>query len=70
MAEPALTEEGCRRVAVACDCDGVDQHVAANILGVNVGRVNEAVMAIRLAVSNPKRAIEVMRAAGMQVPML
>ena len=38
------------RVAVAVLLDGMDQHKVAAMMGVNPGRVNEAVMAVRRAI--------------------
>jgi hypothetical protein len=38
------------RVAVAVLLDGFDQHRVAALMGVNMGRVNEAVMAVRKAI--------------------
>jgi DNA-binding transcriptional regulator YdaS (Cro superfamily) len=38
------------RVAVAVLLDGFDQHKVAALMGVNPGRVNEAVQAVRRAI--------------------
>jgi len=43
----ALTPAEKLRVAVAVLVDGVDQHKVAALMGVNQGRVNELVSAIR-----------------------
>lgn len=45
----ALTPGQRLRVAVAVLLDGFDQHRVAALMGVNPGRVNEAVAAVRLA---------------------
>jgi hypothetical protein len=49
MSEPRLAPEQKLRVCVAVLCDGVEQHIVANLLGVNLGRVNEAVQIGRTA---------------------
>jgi hypothetical protein len=49
MSEPRLTPEQKLRVCVAVLCDNVEQHVVANLLGVNLGRVNESVQIGRAA---------------------
>jgi plasmid maintenance system antidote protein VapI len=46
----ALTPGEKLRVAVAVLLDGFDQHRVAALMGVNPGRVNEAVMAVRKAI--------------------
>jgi DNA-binding transcriptional regulator YdaS (Cro superfamily) len=46
----ALTPGEKLRVAVAVLLDGFDQHKVAALMGVNPGRVNEAVMAVRKAI--------------------
>jgi hypothetical protein len=46
----SLTPAEKLRVAVAVLLDGVDQHRVAALLGVNQGRVNEAVAAVRQAI--------------------
>jgi len=46
-----LTPEEKLRAAHAHIINGVDQHVIASLFGVNMGRVNEAIMAIRDAIS-------------------
>ena len=46
----ALTPQEKLRVAVAVLIDGFDQHRVAALMGVNPGRVNEAVTAIRQAI--------------------
>ena len=46
----ALTPAEKLRVAVAVLIDGFDQHRVAALMGVNPGRVNEAVVAIRKAI--------------------
>ena len=38
------------RVSVAVLLDGFDQHRVAALMGVNPGRINEAVMAVRNAI--------------------
>jgi hypothetical protein len=40
------------RVAVAVLVDGFDQHRVAALMGVNPGRVNEAVVAVRKAIEH------------------
>lgn len=59
MSEPRLTPQQRIRASVAVLCDGVDQHVVANIFGVNPGRIAEAVIAARAAFGFPdkKRAV-------------
>lgn len=47
MSKGHLTPEEQLRVSVAVLCDGVDQHVVASLMGVNHGRVNEAVQKAR-----------------------
>jgi hypothetical protein len=46
----ALTPAEKLRVAVAVLIEGFDQHRVAALMGVNPGRVNEAVMAVRQAI--------------------
>jgi hypothetical protein len=46
----ALTPPEKLRVAVAVLLDGVDQHKVAALMGVNPGRVAEAVAAVRKAI--------------------
>jgi hypothetical protein len=46
----ALTPAEKLRCAVAVLLDGFDQHRVAALMGVNPGRVNEAVMAVRQAI--------------------
>jgi hypothetical protein len=46
----ALTPGEKLRVAVAVLLDGFDQHKVAALMGVNMARVNEAVMAVRQAI--------------------
>lgn len=46
----SLTPAEKLRVAVAVLIDGVDQHKVAALMGVNQGRVNEAVVAVRKAI--------------------
>jgi hypothetical protein len=46
----ALTPAEKLRVAVAVLIDGFDQHKVAALMGVNMGRVNEAVTAVRQAI--------------------
>ena len=46
----ALTPAEKLRVAVAVLIDGFDQHKVAALMGVNMGRVNEAVVAVRQAI--------------------
>jgi hypothetical protein len=53
MSEASLTSEQKLRVSVAVLCDHVDQHAIAQLFGVNVGRVNEAVQAARVAFGFP-----------------
>lgn len=53
----ALTPGEKLRVAVAVLLDGFDQHRVANLMGVNLGRVNEAVGAVRRAI-DPDGEIE------------
>lgn len=48
----ALTPQEKLRVAVAHLCEGVDQHVLAALMGVNQGRINEAVTAVRRAIED------------------
>ena len=48
----ALTPTEKLRVAVAVLIDGFDQHKVAALMGVNPGRVNEAVMAVKRAIEN------------------
>lgn len=40
---------------------GADQHAVAGAFGVNPGRVNEAVKAIRLAMDDPMAVLRAMR---------
>lgn len=47
-----LTEDQILRVANAHIIDGIDQHKLAAIMGVNQGRINEAVRAIRYTMEN------------------
>lgn len=47
---PALTPSQRARAAVAVLCDGVDAMVVAGLYGTNVGRVQEAVNAVRAAI--------------------
>ena len=54
MSEPRLTPQQRARVAVAVLCDRMDQHVVAQLMGVNHGRVNEAVQAARTAFGFPE----------------
>jgi hypothetical protein len=46
----SLTPAEKLRVAVAVLIEGFDQHRVAALMGVNPGRVNEAVMAVRQAI--------------------
>lgn len=46
----SLTPAEKLRVAVAVLVDGFDQHRVAALMGVNPGRVNEAVVAVRDAI--------------------
>lgn len=46
----ALTPAEKLRVAVAVLVEGWDQHRVAALMGVNPGRINEAVMAVRKAI--------------------
>jgi outer membrane receptor protein involved in Fe transport len=46
----ALTPAEKLRVAVAVLVDGFDQHRVAALMGVNPGRINEAVVAVRQAI--------------------
>lgn len=55
MSEPRLTPQQKCRVVVAVLCDRVDQHVVAQLMGVNHGRVNEAVQAARAAFGFPEK---------------
>lgn len=55
MSEPRLTPQQKARVAVAVLCDHVDQHIVAQLMGVNHGRVNEAVQAARRAFEFPDK---------------
>ncbi len=48
----ALTPEEKLRAAHAHIINGVDQHVIASLFGVNMGRVNEAIMVIRAAIAD------------------
>jgi DNA-directed RNA polymerase specialized sigma24 family protein len=43
----ALTPQEKLRVVVAVLVDGMDQQRVANLMGVNIGRVNEIVQAVR-----------------------
>lgn len=54
MTVPHLTPEQILRVAVAHILDGVDQHVLASLMGVNQGRINEAVRAVEYTLANPR----------------
>lgn len=56
MSKPHLTEEQALRAAVAVLLDGVDNHVIANLFGVNQGRVSEDVQALKWALQNRKTA--------------
>ena len=48
----ALTPQEKLRVAVAVIIEGVPQHVVAALMGVNPGRVAEAVVSIRNVIEN------------------
>ena len=50
-----LTPEEKLRVSVAVLLDGLDQMSVASLMGVNVGRVNEAVQTAREAFGFPRR---------------
>lgn len=65
MRETALTAEQRLRAAVAHYCNEVPQEVIAELFGVNGGRINEACRVIWCVAENPKRAREVLEAAGM-----
>jgi hypothetical protein len=60
----ALPVEDVIRAAYFCIVKGYPQQDVCEMLGVsNVGRVAEAVVAIRMAAENPKRARAAMEAA-------
>lgn len=61
MSNGHLTNEQILRVAVASILDGVDQHKLASIMGVNQGRINEAVKAIEWTLANHKTAYRIAR---------
>ena len=48
----SLTSQEKLRVAVAVLIEGVPQHIIAALMGVNQGRINEAVVAVRKAIEN------------------
>jgi hypothetical protein len=50
-----LTSEEKLRAAYAHMIGGVDQHVIAALFGVNPGRINEAIMAVREAIGVEKK---------------
>jgi DNA-directed RNA polymerase specialized sigma24 family protein len=52
----ALTPAEKLRVAVAVLIEGFDQHRVAALMGVNLGRVNEAVTAVRQAIDPQNEA--------------
>ena len=52
-----LTPDEKLRAAHAHIINGVDQHVIASLFGVNAGRVNEAIMAIRAAVADGEAVV-------------
>ena len=54
----ALTPAEKLRVAVAVLVDGFDQHKVAALMGVNMGRVNEAVVAVRQAIDPDNNELE------------
>ena len=56
MSTPHLTPDQILRVAVAHILNGVDQHVLAELLGSNQGRINEAVKAVEWTLSNHRTA--------------
>ena len=64
MAEPALTPEQKLRAAVAHILDDVPQHIIASLFGVNQGRVNEAVAAVREALNFPEKKLKVITNIG------
>ena len=51
----ALTAQEKLRVAVAVLIEGVPQHVIAALMGVNPGRVAEAITAIREAIGEERK---------------
>jgi hypothetical protein len=63
----SLTPAEKLRVAVAVLVDGFDQHKVANLMGVNPGRVNEAVVAVRQAIE--REHIVIPDAAAGRPPM-
>lgn len=54
----ALTPAEKLRVAVAVLVDGFDQHRVAALMGVNPGRINEAVVAVRQAIDPDANEVE------------
>jgi hypothetical protein len=56
-----LSPDEILRAAVACLIDGVEQQVVASVLGVNIGRVNEAVRAIDYTLKHAREVFEVAR---------
>lgn len=69
MSKPHLTEEQALRAAVAVIQDGVDNHVVANLFGVNQGRVSEDVQAIQWALANRKTAYKLATGKMKAVPV-
>lgn len=61
MSSPPLTPEQMLRVATAHIIGKVDQHTLAALMGVNQGRINEAVKAIEWAIGNHVLAYKLAR---------
>jgi predicted transcriptional regulator len=57
----SLTPEQVLRVAVAHLQNGIDQHHLAQLMGVNQGRINEAVKALDWAIHNHRQAYALAR---------
>lgn len=54
----SLTPDERLRAAYGHFILGIHQHDLAAVMGVNSGRVNEAVMAVRVAITDPKGTVE------------
>lgn len=62
----ALTPEERLTAAYTHIILGVEQQHIAMTLAVNMGRVNEAIQAIRVAINDPKGTVERAKASGAQ----
>lgn len=61
MSNGHLSNEQILRAAVGHILDGIDQHKLAAVMGVNQGRINEAVKAVEWAIANHKTAYLIAR---------